>query len=124
VSYSRRHTKRIQKATPIRIADMTITVISAPTMTAGMLIAVDLDNFFSSAGLPLFDVSNESLVHEEDTTPLPIVGGVAQPPLIGSIAAPARSTWQTSVTGIRQLWDINWSTRRSGAVAWMTSVGW
>ncbi|MET0707903.1 MAG: hypothetical protein ABWY82_13840 [Tardiphaga sp.] len=40
------------------------------------------------------------------------------------IAAPSRSTWQTDVTGIRQLWFLNWSMRRTGGVAWMTGTNW
>ena len=43
-----------------------------------------------------------------------IVGGSVQPPVIGSVAAPVRSFFQTAVIGVKLEWPLNWALRRSG----------
>jgi HK97 family phage major capsid protein len=50
-------------------------VMSSASVPAGLVIVVDLDSFVSSASLPIFYVSIEAVVHEEDTTPLAIASG-------------------------------------------------
>jgi hypothetical protein len=77
-----------------------------------------LDSFVSSAALPIFDISSEAVVHEEDAAPLPLASGAGVP------AAPERSFFQTDVLGIRQLWFLNWALRRPGSTAWMQNVTW
>ena len=67
--------------------------------------------------MPEFSVSESASFHEEDTAPLPLVGGTAQPPVIGSVAAPVRSMWQTATISVRLIWDCTWTVRRTGAVA-------
>jgi HK97 family phage prohead protease/HK97 family phage major capsid protein len=102
-----------------------LTVITSTTVPAGMLIMLDAAEFASATGdTPEFDVSDVATIHEEDTTPLPIVGGTAQPPVIGSIAAPVRSLWQTASIGVRMMVDMNWTMRRTSMVSWMTGVTW
>jgi HK97 family phage major capsid protein len=102
-----------------------LSVITSTTVPAGMLIMVDAAEFASVTGdAPEFDVSDVATIHEEDTTPLPIVGGTVQPPVIGSIAAPVRSLWQTASIGVRMMVDMNWTMRRSNMVTWMTGVTW
>jgi HK97 family phage prohead protease len=98
-----------------------VTVIASTTVPATMLIMVDAADFASVTGdTPEFDVSDVATIHEEDTTPLPIstVGAPA------TVAAPARSLWQTASIGIRMLLDMNWAMRRTGMVSWMTGVTW
>jgi hypothetical protein len=102
-----------------------LTVITSTTVPAGMLIMVDAAEFASVTGdAPEFDVSDVATIHEEDTTPLPIVGGTVQPPVIGSIAAPVRSLWQTASIGVRMMVDMNWTMRRANMVSWMSGVTW
>jgi len=102
-----------------------VTFLQSTTVPAGMVIAVDAADFASAAGdSPEFDVSDQATIHEEDVAPLPIVGGTVQPPVIGSIAAPVRSLWQTASIGVRMLLDMNWAMRRTGMVAWMSPVVW
>jgi len=102
-----------------------LSVITSTTVPAGMLIMVDAAEFASVTGdAPEFDVSDVATIHEEDTTPLPIVGGTVQPPVIGSIAAPVRSLWQTASIGVRMMVDMNWTMRRANMVTWMTGVTW
>ena len=102
-----------------------ITIVSSTTIPATELIMLDAADFASVTGdTPLFDVSDVATIHEEDTTPLPIVGGTVQPPAIGSVAAPVRSLWQTASIGVRMMLDMNWTMRRAGMVSWMTGVTW
>jgi HK97 family phage prohead protease/HK97 family phage major capsid protein len=102
-----------------------LTVITSTTVPAGMLIMLDAADFASVTGdTAQFDVSDVATLHEEDTAPLPIVGGTVQPPVIGSIAAPVRSLFQTASIAVRLLLDMNWTMRRTGMVSWMTGVTW
>jgi hypothetical protein len=87
-----------------------------------MLIMVDAAEFASVTGdAPEFDVSDVATIHEEDTTPLPIVTGAQGS---GVVASPTRSLWQTASIGVRMMVDMNWTMRRSNMVSWMTGVTW
>ncbi|WP_323130491.1 hypothetical protein [Sinorhizobium medicae] len=95
--------------------------IVSPTVPVNTVIAVDAADFASATGdMPEYDVSDQATIHEEDTTPLPIVGGGGTP----VTASPVRSLWQTASIGVRMLLDMNWSMRRAGMVAWMENVTW
>jgi HK97 family phage prohead protease len=96
-------------------------VIQSSTQPAGTVTLVDAADFFSATGdEPQFDVSDQAVLHMEDTTPLPI-GSTGTPNVV---AAPTRSLWQTDSIGIRMLLDINWAMRRVGVVAWVAGVTW
>lgn len=102
-----------------------VPIIAAPSVPAKMLIMVDAANFASAEGdSPDIATSREAVLHEEDTTPLPIVGGTAQPPVIGSIAAPVRSMFSTACVALRLLQDVTWCMSRVGRVASITTVTW
>ena len=110
------------------VADGTLrnlTVITSTTVPAGTLIMLDASEFATVTGdTPMFDVSDVATIHEEDTAPLPIVGGTVQPPAIGSVAAPVRSLWQTASIGVRLVLDMNWTMRRANMVSWVSGVTW
>lgn len=96
-------------------------IIQSTTVTAGMIILLDAADFFSATGdTPRFDVSDQAVLHLDDTTPLAI--GTAGSPNV--VAAPVRSLWQTDCIGIRMILDINWAMRRTGVLAWTQSVTW
>ncbi|HMF86496.1 MAG TPA: hypothetical protein VK575_00345, partial [Gemmatimonadaceae bacterium] len=96
-------------------------VIQSSTVTAGMVILVDAADFVSVEGdAPRFDLSDQATLHMEDTTPLAI--GTAATP--NTVAAPARSLFQTDSIALRMIMDVNWTLRRSGVVAWTSSVTW
>ena len=97
--------------------------IIAPYLAANTIVALDAASFASSLGVPEFQTDEDAAIHEE-TVPLPIIGGIVQPPVIGSIAAPTRSLWQTASLGIRTLIDCDWTLRRAGAVAFITGTTW
>ena len=69
---------------------------------------------------PRFAVSNEATLHEEDTTPLAI--GTAGAP--ATVAAPARSLFQTDSVAIRLTLYVTWVMRRTGMVQWQTGTNW
>lgn len=96
-------------------------LIQSTLVTAGTVILLDAADFFSAAGdEPRIDVSDQAVLHMEDTTPLPI-GTVGSP---NTVAAPTRSLWQTDCIGIRLILDVNWAFRRTGMVVTRTAVTW
>lgn len=56
----------------------------------------------------------------EDSAPAQIA--VAGTPNV--VAAPVRSMFQTDSLALRMILDMNWTMRRAGMVAFVTSVGW
>ena len=55
------------------------TIISAPGLTAKTVIALDAADFVSGEGdKPRFDLSDQSVIHQEDTPPLASAPRVAQ----------------------------------------------
>ena len=96
-------------------------VLQSSTVTAGTVFLVDAADFFSASGdEPRFDVSDQATLHMEDTSPTAI--GTAGTPNV--VAAPVRSLWQTDTIGLRMIMDLNWAMRRTGTVAFVTSVTW
>lgn len=95
-------------------------VIQSSTVTAGTIILLDAADFVTVTGDdPRFDVSDQAVLHMENTTPLAIVAD-ASPDVV---AAPVRSLWQTDTIGIRMILPMNWAMRRA-ALAWTSSVTW
>lgn len=103
-----------------------IPMVVSSSVPAGKPIMLDTDMFASvTTDTPEFDVSDVATVHEEDTTPLPLVSGTTQPPTLAQIATPVRSFWQTYTMGIRMVLPMNWAMLRTGMVATFSgNVGW
>jgi HK97 family phage major capsid protein len=102
-------------------AKMNARFIVSQTVTAGRIIAIDAADFVTATGdTPRFAVSTEATIHEEDTTPLAI-GTVGSP---ATVAAPARSLFQTDSVAIRMSLYVTWIMRRTGMVQTIASVGW
>jgi HK97 family phage prohead protease len=98
-----------------------VSIITSATVAAGRVIAIDADEFATATGdTPRFAVSNEATLHEEDTTPLAI-GTTGAP---ATVAAPARSLFQTDSIAIRLSLHVSWAMRRTGMVQTIASVGW
>ena len=97
-------------------------IISSTVIPAGRVIAVDADWFATATGdAPRFAVSNEATLHEEDTTPLPLVTGAQGS---GVVASPMRSLFQTDSIAIRLSLYVTWTVTRAGAVQTIAAVGW
>ena len=97
-----------------------LAVIAAPLLTSGTLICVDANSFANIVGPIDIAASGEPVLHM-DTAPLPIVTGAQGS---GVVAAPTSSMFQVAAISLRCIQDINWALRRTGAVSWMTGVGW
>ena len=96
-------------------------IIQSTTVVQDTMILVDAADFITATGDDVrFDVSDQAVLHMEDTTPAAI-GTVGTPPVV---AAPARSLWQTDSIGIRMILPMNWALRRSGMVAYTNAMTW
>ena len=96
-------------------------MIQSSTVPAGVVILVDAADFFSATGDdPRFDVSDQAVLHMEDTTPLQI--GTAGAP--NTVAAPVQSMFQTDSIALRMILPMSWAMRRSGVLVERTAVTW
>jgi HK97 family phage major capsid protein/HK97 family phage prohead protease len=96
-------------------------VITSTTGLTDKMFLVDAADFLTATGdTPQFSVSDQAVLHMEDTTPAAI-GTAGTPPVV---ATPARSLWQTDTMAIRMIMDINWAMRRAGATAFLSAPTW
>jgi len=96
-------------------------VIQSGTVPAGVVILIDAADFFSATDdNPRFDISDQTVLHMEDTTPLAI--GTAGAP--ATVAAPAQSMFQTDCIALRMILPMSWAMRRSGVLVERTAVTW
>jgi HK97 family phage major capsid protein len=97
-------------------------IIQSTTVPAGVVILIDAADFFSATGdEPRFDVSDQTTLHMEDTTPLQLTTGAQG---AGVVASPARSMFQTDSIALRMILPMNWAMRRTGVVVERTAVTW
>ncbi|WP_180863001.1 phage major capsid protein [Cupriavidus pauculus] len=83
------------------------------------LFLIDGGSIARALPAPEFSVSVEASIHEEDTTPLPIIDDA------GMVAPPTRSLFQTYSAALRGVYDgLSWGALRPGAVAHLTGVAW
>lgn len=98
-----------------------ITPIGSTNITAGRLIMIDAADFATAADdQPEFDVSEQAVIHAEDTSPAQI--STAGSP--NTVAAPVVSMFQTASIALRMLMDITWAMRRTGMVQWIDGADW
>jgi HK97 family phage major capsid protein len=96
-------------------------IISTTTGLNDMMALIDAADFITATGdTPQFSVSDQAVLHMEDTTPAQI-STVATP---NAVAAPVRSLWQTDSMAIRMIMDINWAKRRTGIFQWTDTMAW
>jgi HK97 family phage major capsid protein len=96
-------------------------VLQTTTGLSDMMALIDAADFITATGdTPQFSVSDQAVLHMEDTTPLAI-GTAGTPP---TVAAPVRSLWQTDSLAIRMILDINWAKRRAGVFQWTDTMAW
>lgn len=95
-------------------------LIVSTTIPAGHVYMIDAADFVSVSGGPEFEVSEQAVLHMEDTTPLDI--GTAGSP--ATVAAPAQSMFQTAQLALRLLMDMTWAMRRTGMVQHIAAVNW
>lgn len=93
-------------------------IFASSYVPSGTLMAVDANSLCVLFGAdPEIVVSKETLLHMEDTTPLPIASSGSP----NTVAAPVRSMFQSDTLAIRLVILTNWQLRVSGAAAWINS---
>jgi hypothetical protein len=95
-------------------------VFASGGLASGFVMAIALDALASAISDIRFESSTETVIHMEDTSPLAI--GTAGAP--ATVAAPAKSMWQTDCVAFRLILETSWGVRSSGAVAWTSAVTW
>jgi HK97 family phage prohead protease/HK97 family phage major capsid protein len=99
-----------------------VSFIVSATCAAGRVIAIDAADFATANGdAPMFAVSTEATLHEEDTTPLALGTGAQGS---GVLAVPMRSLFQTDAVAIRMSLYVSWVMRRASMVQTIASVSW
>jgi HK97 family phage prohead protease/HK97 family phage major capsid protein len=97
----------------------TIPIIDSATVTAKTVILVDAADFVVvGGGAPRMEMSDQATLHMEDTSPAELVASPS------TVAAPQRSLFQTDSIALRMVTPLNWVQRRTGTIAWTSSVTW
>jgi hypothetical protein len=109
----------VQTASIGVLSQSPLPIITAPTMPADQVIAVDAAAFASATGVPSFRASQNVTLHM-DTVPSAL-SATGSP---NTVAAPMRSAFQTDVTALRSILPIDWGLRRAGAVAVVNGTTW
>lgn len=100
---------------------LTYPIIKSTVVPTNTLILMDAADYASvTEAAPRFDVSDQAVLHMEDTTPL----AISSPGTPPTVAAPSRSLWQTDTIGVRMILPMNWLLRRTGMVQFMTGMTW
>jgi hypothetical protein len=95
-------------------------ILSSGALANGTIAAVEASGFVSVIDpAPDFLVSNSTLLHMEDATPLPLAAGTGP-----TVASPQRSLYQTAAKAIRMIVNMSWTMRASGLVQVINSVNW
>ena len=95
-------------------------VLSSSSIPAGEVIAVAAGGLISGYdGTVTIEVTEEPVVHFEDTAPADIVSGAAP----GTLAAPSRSIWQTDALAVKVRGWCAWAVH-PGSVAYVTGASW
>ncbi|WP_398473062.1 phage major capsid protein [Tardiphaga sp.] len=103
------------------LTDSGITPISSLNVPAGRLIMIDAADFATAIqDQPEFDVSEQAVIHAEDTSPQQI-SSAGSPNVV---AAPVISMFQTASMALRMLMDVTWAMRRAGMVQWIDGADW
>jgi HK97 family phage major capsid protein/HK97 family phage prohead protease len=97
----------------------TVPVIDSATVPVKTVVLVDAADFVVAGGeAPRMELSDQATLHMEDTTPAELVASPS------TVAAPQRSLFQTDSIALRMVLPLNWIQRRTGTVAWTSSVTW
>jgi HK97 family phage major capsid protein len=93
-------------------------VVTSTNVPSAVVFLIDAAEVAFAGGAPRFMGTEVATIHEEDTTPLPIIDDAAAP------AKPVRSLFQTNSAALRCVWELDWAALRPGAVQTLTAVAW
>lgn len=112
---------RQETAIRLRSPEFAQSVVPAPRLTPGTVVAIETQGIASAfGGLPEVDIGRVPVIHYEDATPQQI-GTPGSPNLV---AAPAVSGYQTMMLALRLILDCAWAKRMKGAVQVINGVSW
>jgi hypothetical protein len=104
-------------ALSMRFLHEAITVLPSAALAPGTVIMVAPNGIASAVGAPTLEAGVEAaIVHEEDATPMPIVGG--------GTATPVRSYFQTDSSSLKLRLPCSWVLRDVRAIAWIEGASW
>jgi hypothetical protein len=95
-------------------------VIRSLNVPSDIVFLVDAAEIPFAGDAPRFLGTEVATLHEEDTAPLPIASTGAP----NTVAAPARSLFQTNSAALRAIWDVDWNSLMAGAVQTITACAW
>jgi HK97 family phage major capsid protein len=93
-----------------------IPVVTSTTCATDSIFLLDCADIVFAGSAPRFLASDVATIHEEDTTPLPLVDGA------DTVASPQRSLYQTYSSALRTTWYIDWASLRDGSVVLIKPV--
>jgi hypothetical protein len=99
--------------------DLGFEVFTSSGIAEGLVIGI-VSNVLASAidPMPTIEVGDQTTLHMEDTTPLPLVDGASTP------APGVRSLWQTDALALKIRLRCAWGLRSSGGLAWISGANW
>jgi len=99
--------------------DIPAEILATSALADDELVAIASNALVSATdAVPRFSSSNEALIHMEDASPLPI--STAGSP--NTVAAPARSLFQTDTAGLRMIMEVSWGLRHASGLAWIDNI--
>jgi hypothetical protein len=99
-------------------AKFDFTVLPTNAIAVGTVIAIEAGSFVSGfSAVPEFDVSKETAIHQEDTTPADIVSSG------GAAAVPVKSLFQVDSIALRMILRCSWG-MRAPHVSFLTGATW
>jgi hypothetical protein len=94
-------------------------VFASSGVAEGVIIALAANCLASAIDpMPSIEVSDQTTIHQEDASPLPIVDGSSTP------APGVRSLWQTDALALKIRLRVDWGLRSSAGLAWITGANW
>ena len=96
-------------------------VLSSGALSAGTVMAVAANALASAVdAAPTIESSSEAVLHYDDALP----AAIGTPGSPNVVAAPAKSSFPRDLIGLRLIFDVSWTLRAAGAVAWLTGATW
>ena len=92
-----------------------IPVVTSITCPADLIFLIDCAEIAFAGGAPRFLGTNIATIHEANPA-APLVAAD------GTVAAPARSLYQTDSHALRAIWDVSWDQLREGGVVVINNV--
>lgn len=99
-----------------------IPVVTSITVPQDVVYLVDCAEIAFAGGTPEFLGTEVATLHEEGDATL--VAPIASAGTPNTVAAPARSLYQTFSGALRGIWEVDWLVLRAGAVQTITGVAW